>query len=287
MEIILGETAGFCFGVMNAVTKTIEKLKQTKEKVYCLGELTHNKQVMDNLRKCGLKEIQTLEEVEELSTVIIRAHGVAKEIYHKAEQRRIALIDLTCPRVLAIHKLAEQYMRKGYFIILIGEKNHPECIGTISFCGENSDIISTKEEVSEVVKKYKKTGLKKCIVIAQTTYSVKQFEEITNELKKDIQVLEINKTICNATDTRQTETKKLSKQVDIMIIIGGKNSSNTKKLYEIAKQNCKKAIWIETRNELNVKELNTNQKIGIMAGASTPRESIEGVINELTKRSGK
>ncbi len=282
MEIILGKTAGFCYGVKTAVTNAEEKLKEYKN-VSCLGELVHNGEVIKKLEKLGLSVVENIEDSK--SKVIIRAHGISKDIYKKAEALNIEVFDFTCPFVLKIHNIAEEYSKKGYYIFLIGGKKHPETIGTISFCGKNSCIIEKEEEIKEAIKKLEESKIKKLLIIVQTTFSLEKFssfvKKIKNEISDDIK-LEIKNTICSATKIRQEETANISKEVECMIIIGGKNSSNTKKLYDISKENCENTLIIETKNELNIDEIKKFKKIGIMAGASTPNDSIEDVI-ELIK----
>lgn len=281
MEIVLGKTAGFCYGVRNAVQKAEEKLKKHK-KVSCLGELVHNGQVIRKLEKLGLKIVEKVEDSN--NKIIIRAHGIAKEIYHKAKKLNIEIFDFTCPNVLKIHNIADEYASKGYFVFLIGGKNHPENLGTISFCGEDSYLIEKEEEIDEAIKILKKSNIKKLLIIVQTTFSLEKFNRYVEKIKKKIGediVLQVKNTICNATKIRQEETCEISKKVQCMIIIGGKNSSNTKKLYDIAKENCKNTIIVETEDELDAKSIKQFEKIGIMAGASTPDDSIQGVIKVI------
>ncbi len=283
MEIVVGKTAGFCYGVRNAVTKAEEKLKEHK-KVSCLGELVHNGQVIKKLEGLGMKVVDNIEDAEE--RVIIRAHGIEKNTYQKAKELNIEIFDFTCPSVLKIHEIAEEYANKGYFIFLIGAKKHPESLGTISFCGKNSYLLENDEDIEDAVNILKKSGIKKLFIIVQTTFSLEKFklmvEKIEQLVDKDISV-ETKNTICNATKIRQEETAEISKTVDCMIIIGGKNSSNTKKLYEIAKQNCNNAFCIETKLELPLDEIKKYNKIGIMAGASTPDESISEIIEYINQ----
>ena len=278
MEIILGKTAGFCGGVINAVTKTENELENGK-KIYCLGELTHNAVVMSNLDKKGLCVVEDVDEVPEEETMIIRAHGVPPEIYEKAKKRKIRVVDLTCPKVLKIHKRVEEYIQNGYFLFLTGKKNHPETVGICGYGKEKLEVIESLDDIEEAIKKMKEKKPKKIAIISQTTFSMEKFEQIVNILKKEFTNLEINNTICSATKIRQEETEDISKQVDAMIIIGGKNSSNTKKLHEIASKNCKNVFLIETKEELNIENIKKFKKIGIMAGASTPTISIEETID--------
>ncbi len=283
MEIVLGKTAGFCNGVLRAVEET-KKVIQKNSNIYCLGDLVHNEQVILDLKLKGLKVINSINEAPNYSTVIIRAHGVEKKVYQKAKEKNITLVDLTCVKVLQIHKQVEEYANNGYYIFLIAEEKHPETVGTISFCGNNSHIIQEKSDILKGIKKLKRSKKQKLLVISQTTFSLTKFENMINEIVKFLDEnvkLEIKNTICNATNKRQKETEDLSKQVECMIVIGGSRSSNTKKLFEIANQNCKKAIFIHNESDLNLKEINIYKKVGVMAGASTPRKSIEEVIKKL------
>lgn len=280
MEIIVGKTAGFCYGVERAVEGAIEEIAKTNNTLYCLGEIVHNKQVIKKLEDLGMKCVETLQEAK--GTVLIRAHGIPKEIYDMAKEMNIKVQDYTCPNVLKIHKIAEEFNQNGYFIFLLGAKNHPENIGTISLCGEDCCIIEKEEDITEALQLLENSQKNKLLLISQTTFSLEKFYEIEeilkNKIKKDIEFV-IKNTICRATEVRQKETKELSQKVDTMIIIGGKNSSNTKKLYEIATKNCPNTFLIETTQDLEIKKM--IGKVGIMAGASTPKESIEEVIKIL------
>jgi len=287
MEIIVGKTAGFCAGIFNTIKKTNEILEEIEERpIYCLGDLAHNKQLMDKMKEKGLKVVDNLE--KEYLNVIVRAHGITKEIYDKAEEYNISLFDLTCPKVLNIHKICEEYANKGYYIILIGEKNHPEVTGTHSFCGKNSKVIEKQEDIKSTIEDIINLNKKDLLILSQTTFSLKKFDELLEEIENEIKSrelyideLEIKKTICNATKIRQEETEKLSKQVELMIIIGGKKSSNTNKLYEIARKNCKEAIFIQTKGDIDINVIKEKAKIGVMAGASTPEYIIKEVIDYI------
>lgn len=283
--IRVGKYAGFCGGVTNSVTKT-EKYLNEYDNLYCLGELVHNKQVIDSLEKKGLKTVDTLSEVDDNSTVIIRAHGVADTIYQEAEKKNMNIIDLTCPKVLDIHKRVSKYRDDGYYIILVGSKVHPEVIGTISFCGDKSIIIENLDEVEGVVNIIKNNNYKDVVIFAQTTIKESLFNDIAELIKNDITNLVVENTICNATHLRQEECLKIAKESDCMIIIGGKNSSNTKKLYEVAVSVCPTSYLVETSKELDYNEIKQYDNIGIMAGASTPKTSIEEVLNNLKKEKG-
>lgn len=278
MKIIVGRTAGFCYGVKRAVEGAKEEVKKNNKSIFCLGEIVHNKQVVEELKNEGIIFVEEIDQAK--GKTIIRAHGVPKEEYEKAKKMNINIIDYTCPNVLKIHEIANEYSKKGYYIFLCGNEKHPENIGTISYCGNNFSIIEKEDDVYKALKNLKKSKLEKLLLISQTTYSLEKFriieEIIGNELDKNTKLV-VKNTICKATEFRQKETEEISKNVDCMIIIGGNNSSNTKKLYEIANRNCKNCICIETVEDLDLAELRKYDKIGIMAGASTPKKSIEEV----------
>ena len=280
MQIIIGKTAGFCFGVKNAVDNTIEELNKGKQ-VYCLGELVHNKQVTEELISKGVIFINDIEEAKDMS--IIRAHGVPEEVYEKAEELKIELKDLTCPKVLAIHKLAVKYNKENYYIFLVGQKTHPETIGTISFCGKTSSIIEELEDIETAVEEFKKSNLEKTVVLAQTTISLEKFNKIVEELKKHIENIEVRNTICASTKQRQEETEEISKKVECMIIVGGKHSSNSNKLYELAKKNCKNVFFAQTKEDLELEKIKKFKSLGIMAGASTPQKSVSEIVDIIKK----
>lgn len=279
MEIIIGKTSGFCHGVKNAVDKASEEVEQSKEKVYCLGELVHNKEVIDRLQEKGLTFIDNLDEAK--GKTIIRAHGVTKETYEQAQKLKIELKDLTCPKVLKIHDIAEEYSKNGYYIFLVGIANHPETIGTYSFCGKYSSIIENICDLEQVVTKFQKTNIKKALLITQTTFNLRKFEEISEKLKERLEGIDLKviNTICSATELRQKETENLSQNVDLMLIIGGRNSSNTNKLYDISSKYCKNVIFAENLKDIDINYIRQFERIGVMAGASTPHESIDSIVD--------
>ena len=290
MEVILGRTSGFCGGVRNAIVKTKEEAEKSNDIIYCLGDLVHNPIVLNDLKRMGVQVIEKLEGIPNPKgkLVIIRAHGVKKEIYEEAKQLEIKIKDLTCPKVLAIHEFVDKYSGENSFIFLIGEKKHPEVIGTASFCGNNSVVIENEEELQDAIdifnNKSKENKNMNLIVVAQTTFNLEKFEEfekiIKDKIDKNIEVI-VNNTICNATRIRQEETEKIAKEVDGMVIIGGRKSTNTNKLYQISLENCKNVVMVENAQELkeNLDNFKMCKKIGIMAGASTPEESIEEIVN--------
>lgn len=281
MEVVVGKMAGFCPGVEGAIKKARTAL-ETRDRVYCLGEIVHNKQVVNSLEKEGMITVETLEEVPNNSTVLIRAHGEPETTYKKAESKNLEVLDATCGKVLSIHKKVERE-KEDSFIIILGKKNHPEVIGTKGFAGENSFVIETEEDILDAYMKYEITDFGRVYVVGQTTISSSYFDTLAKEIEKEFYEAEvcIDKTICNATEIRQKETLEMSKNFHTMIIIGGKNSSNTKELYKIAENNCQKVYLIETVEEIKDIDFSGIDNIGIMAGASTPKESINEVKEYL------
>lgn len=284
MDIEVGAYAGFCGGVELCIKK-LDKLLEENKNLYCIGEIVHNKNVVNYFKNKGLIIVNTLDEVKG-NSLVIRAHGIDKLTYELAKKNNIQLYDLTCPKVLNIRNVIKDHVNKDTFIILIAKKNHPEVIGTISFCGENSCIIEEEQDIDEIINKIKE--YQNIVIIAQTTFNEETFKKyvkiIGNNLTKK-QNLIIKNTICNATSIRQKEVLRLSKIKDCMIIIGGTNSSNTKKLYEISKCNCENTFLIETKEDLDINKIKNFNKIGIMAGASTPNNIIKEVYDLIERRS--
>ena len=183
MEYIVGKTAGFCYGVKNAVEKS-EKALENEKPIYCLGEIVHNKNVVKDLENKGIIFIDDLKQNLEKRKTIIRAHGIAKEVYTQADKMGIDLIDLTCPKVLKIHKIVSEYNEKEYYIFLVGSKKHPEIIGTASFCGDDVSIIENIDDINISIDNFKKSNRKKLAIVVQTTFSLQKFTEITESIKK-------------------------------------------------------------------------------------------------------
>ena len=276
MKVIIAEYAGFCFGVERAVNAAEEVIREANKKiVYSLGPLVHNSQVVDKFSNKGLKVVDNIDGLEEGEKVIIRAHGIPKDIEEEAKNLGIELIDGTCPYVKAVHKRVERYKNDGYKIIIIGDKNHPEVIGINGWCDNEGIIINTEEEAMEL------PNYDKICVVSQTTNTINKFEKITAVVKNKGNKVEIFNTICNATSLRQNSAMELSKQVDAMIVIGGYHSSNTNKLVEVSKKYCKNVYHIENIQNLPLQELIKFNTIGITAGASTPDWIIKEVIDTM------
>ncbi len=228
-----------------------------------------------------MKTVQDLKEIPNGKTVLFRSHGAKKEDYEKAKERNLKIVDATCGNVKLIHKKILD-KPKEYFTIIIGVKNHPESTGSASF-SDNSFIVETEDDILDAYMEYEKSNCTKVFVVAQTTFSSLKFEDILEEIYTNFAETEVEfeKTICSATENRQAEMMKISKEFETIIIIGGENSSNTKKLAEIAKQNCKNVYFIQVPEQLNTIDFSTVKKVGVMAGASTPQDIIENVKNTL------
>lgn len=270
----VGKTAGFCGGVSLCIKRLNEEI-DINDVVYCLGEVVHNKDVVSDFEEKGVIFVDCLDDIPDGSIVAFRAHGVVKSIYEDAEKRGMRIVDLTCPKVFNIRNIVKPYLDDAY-IILIAQKTHPEALSTISFCGDNSCIV---EDISDLDLS-KMNNFSRVVVIAQTTFNEKKFLEYCDIIKNKFngEVI-VNNTICNATHIRQEETKDMAKNKDTMIIIGGKNSSNTRKLYDISSEFCTNTLICENISDLDVSKVFGN--IGIMAGASTPKNVIDEVFEAV------
>ena len=278
MEIIVASTAGFCFGVERAVESVYKNM--SCKKLYTYGPIIHNKQVVDDLHSKGVQTISDFENLLTLSTgtIILRSHGVGKKIYEQIEKQGLAYIDSTCPYVKRIHTIVEKHIAQGYQIVIVGDPSHPEVQGINGWCKDQGVILQTEQEAEVCALS---TQVPVCIV-AQTTYKPQVYKKIIAILETRGYSLKVFHTICNATSIRQEEATRIAKEVDKMIVIGGKHSSNTRKLYEICKQWCEKTYYIETPQELELNLFQPNDKIGITAGASTPKKIIEEVIKIMS-----
>ena len=276
MEIRLAESAGFCFGVKRAVDKVYEQI-ETGKTIYTYGPIIHNEEVVKDLEKKGVRVIETKEELEQLTegTVVIRSHGVSKDIYDILEQKGLECIDATCPFVKRIHRIVEKESLDGKEIIVVGNPSHPEVQGIVGWCQGPVIVLETPDEALEYTPK---EGKNLCIV-AQTTYNYKKFQYIVEIFEKKGYNNSVVNTICNATEERQTQARAIAKEADVMIVIGGKHSSNTRKLYEICSRECANTYFIQTLDDLHLELPKAVRLVGITAGASTPNKLIEEVQN--------
>ncbi|MDD6920069.1 MAG: bifunctional 4-hydroxy-3-methylbut-2-enyl diphosphate reductase/30S ribosomal protein S1 [Eubacteriales bacterium] len=276
LEILRAEHSGFCFGVKQAIDKAINvaENKGENEKIFSFGPLIHNKIVTNQLEEKGVFIIDSLDDILEESTVIIRSHGIGEWFYNEAEKKNLTVIDGTCPYVKKIHSLVNKACDDGKQIIIVGDKKHPEVEGISGWC--KGAIAINKSEDAE---KYDKP----VFVVAQTTIRKSLFDEVLEQIKKLNDDVEYQNTICNATVMRQAGCRDLSSEVDVMVVVGDNNSSNSKKLYEIAKKYCEKAYFIENADNLPLQDLQQYNRIGVAAGASTPESAIKEVIIRMSE----
>ena len=280
--ITIGKYSGFCNGVRFTVEEA-EKALQTGKTIYCLGEIVHNERVIKDLENKGMITIKNIEEAKDNSKVIIRAHGEVKETFDKAKEKGIELLDLTCGKIKAIRLKIKNKM-DDCFIVIIGKNNHPETLGVQSFSGKDSYILENIEDIEKCREKYKESNKNKIYIVSQTTFNSNKFDTLVEEVKKELDgEIIVDKTICDATSNRQNETNELSKKADIMIIVGGKNSSNTKELEVISKANCNNVYLIQDVEDLKELSIDNNKNIGIMAGASTPEIVVDEIVKYLNK----
>lgn len=275
MEVIVAKTAGFCFGVKRAVEKVYEQIAAADRPVYTYGPIIHNEQVVADLEKKGVAVLHTEEELKNLKDgiVIIRSHGVGKHIYDLLEANGITVVDATCPFVKKIHRIVREQQAEGRRVIIIGNPRHPEVEG-IRGWGDGSTLVVENEDQIDLLPLSE--GEKLCIV-AQTTFNYNKFQDLVEIFaKKGYDILVLN-TICSATQERQVEARRIASEVDAMIVIGGKNSSNTQKLYEICQKECSNTYFIQSLGDFNPECVNSVRSIGITAGASTPNQIIEEV----------
>ena len=276
MSIKLARHAGFCFGVKRAMDIVLDTADGTTKPIYTLGPLIHNEQVVKHLESKNVFVSNSIDEIADDSTVIIRTHGVPKAYHDVLKNKNCNIIDATCPFVKKIHKIVHDNYEKGFDIIIVGDANHPEVIGINGWCNNSAKIIASVSELSEI-----DTKNDACIVV-QTTFSTKIWHEIKNFVKTSCQTVHIFDTICSATEDRQAEAVNLSASVDTMVVVGGKHSSNTKKLVDICKGQCSNTYHIETVSELP-NETWVNRNIGVTAGASTPEWIIKEVISKMSE----
>ncbi|WP_034802083.1 bifunctional 4-hydroxy-3-methylbut-2-enyl diphosphate reductase/30S ribosomal protein S1 [Eubacterium sp. AB3007] len=277
MEIIRAKHSGFCFGVRQAIEKTYAQLDQEhRGAIYTCGPLIHNTSVTDSLKENGVGIIHDLSETAPGDTVIIRSHGEPKSFYDQAATMDLEIVDATCPFVARIHQLVNKAFQEGRPIIIVGDRTHPEVIGINGWCNDQAFIAHSSEDA----RRFEES---EAFLVCQTTLNEKVLQEVVSVLQEKGVDLDIQNTICNATRDRQKAADELSQKVDMMLVIGGRNSSNTRKLYEICKKNQKYTFFVENISDLPLKELQKYNRIGIAAGASTPERVIKEVISTMSE----
>ena len=276
MEVIVAKTAGFCFGVERAVNKVYEQInKQDGRPIYTYGPIIHNEEVVKDLEKKGVQVIETEGELRQLKEgiVIIRSHGVGRHIYDLLEENQIEIVDATCPFVKKIHRIVKEENEKGRRVIIIGNEKHPEVEGIKGWAGADTIVVESEKQIEKLTIDPEE----KLSIVSQTTFNYKKFQDLVEKfLKKGYDISVLN-TICNATQERQSEARRIASEVDAMIVIGGKSSSNTQKLYEICRRECENTYYIQTVDDLEPESVSSVRSVGITAGASTPKNIIKEV----------
>lgn len=284
MEIILAKTAGFCFGVQRAVDTAYEHADD-KGRVYTYGQIIHNEEVVGDLSRHGVKVIED-DELSDIrdSKVIIRSHGAEKKVYDILESNGNIVIDATCPFVKKIHNIVRDKSEDGHTIVIVGDENHPEVRGIMGWCVSRPVVIGSEEEAEIFTQKCLDGSYSReenISIVSQTTFNYRKFNNIVDIIRNKLYNVTAYKTICNATSVRQREAKEIASKVDAMIVIGGRNSSNTQKLFEISKKECENTYYIQTLVDLDLTTFESVSRVGITAGASTPNNIIKEVHGRM------
>ncbi len=280
MQVKVAKSAGFCFGVKRAVETVYEEAEQAEGAVYTYGPIIHNETVVKDLEKKGVRVIEEntlLEDSIQNGTVIIRSHGVGKDVYERLEALNCRIVDATCPFVKKIHRIVRRESEAGKQVVIIGNASHPEVEGICGWCVTPAIVVSNIEEAENINVSVEKP----LSIVSQTTFNYKKFQELVEIISKKGYNINVVNTICNATNERQAEARQIAGEVDAMLVIGGKHSSNTQKLYEICRSECKNTYYIQTLVDLDMNQLQSIGSIGITAGASTPNNIIEEVYTHV------
>ena len=283
-ELTIAKSAGFCFGVTRAVNMVYEAIEKENVPIYTYGPIIHNDEVVKDMEKNGVTVINDLDELSshEKGVMIIRSHGISKAEYDRIKSCGFEVLNATCPFVSKIHRYVEDYSSKGYDIIIVGSPKHPEVCGIKGWADEKCHvtIINSPEDAEN----YMKNSTKKLCIVSQTTFNYNKFQELVEIIKKKEYNICISNTICNATEERQNEARRIARRADAMIVIGDSSSSNTRKLYEICKTECQETFYIQTLSGLELDKLKSSDCIGITAGASTPNNIIEEVYTNVRRK---
>ena len=280
-KVTVAKSAGFCFGVDRAVKMVYSELEKNS-RVATLGPIIHNQDVVNDMQSKGARIVGSVSELDPDETVVIRSHGVGRDVYEQIAAKGNRMLDATCPFVSRIHKIVAEKTAEGCFILIAGDASHPEVQGIVGHCDENYLVFKDNFELKDFFEK-KYTNLKKKLaIVSQTTYNIVVWDECLKVIPKGDPNIVIFDTICNATDTRQSDAAELAKSSDIMLVVGGRHSSNTVKLFEVCSRYCK-TYHIENSDELRSLELPYAERIGITAGASTPAYIIKEVQTKMAE----
>ncbi|MCR4923976.1 MAG: 4-hydroxy-3-methylbut-2-enyl diphosphate reductase [Lachnospiraceae bacterium] len=276
-RVFVAKNAGFCFGVNRAINMTYDIIG-SRENIYTYGPIIHNEEVVKELEDKGVYAIDSADSIRDKNaTVILRTHGVTREVKDDIEARNFEVIDTTCPFVKKIHRLVDEASSRGEKVIIVGDINHPELIGIRGWCNNEPIVIKDAKEAEKIA--FGKES--KVCVVFQTTFDRFKYKEIVDILKKNCYYVNIVNTICNATEERQTEARELAEKMDAILIIGGTKSSNTRKLYEICLKECKNSFFVQNVSGMDLVKIKAASSIGITAGASTPNNIIQEVLTHV------
>ncbi|MDD3242662.1 MAG: bifunctional 4-hydroxy-3-methylbut-2-enyl diphosphate reductase/30S ribosomal protein S1 [Eubacteriales bacterium] len=274
LQIVKAEKGGFCFGVRRAVDRVFTCVGQPG-RVFTYGPIIHNPDVVEALSAQGVRPVEELTQLRAGDCLVIRSHGVPKTVMDACREAGILIDDATCPYVQRIHRKVHESTAAGHPVVIVGEREHPEVIGIAGWC-ENAYIVSTEQDAREL------PPLEHPCVVAQTTTPPERFDRLVKLIEQRVTDAEIFNSICHATEERQAEAQRLAAQVDAIVVIGGKNSSNTRKLFELCRQSCPDTWWLERAQELPAQQLALHRKVAIISGASTPDWIIEEVFNKMS-----
>ncbi|ADC88947.1 hydroxymethylbutenyl pyrophosphate reductase [Thermocrinis albus DSM 14484] len=280
VEILIAPHAGFCFGVRRAINiaEKASLLTQEGRRVFTMGPLIHNPQEVDRLRGKGVEVLSSADGLREGDVVIVRSHGIPPKRERELRRKGLTIMDATCPYVKAVHEAVTQLAKEGYFVVIVGEKDHPEVVGTLGYleeAGGEGAVVERKEDLREVL------GKERVGVVAQTTQNEAFFKEVVGELCLWVKELKVINTICNATSERQEDVYQLAPEVDVMIVVGGRNSGNTRRLYQISLSLNPRTYHVELPDELQPDWFKGVKRVGVTAGASTPDWIIQGVVEKI------
>lgn len=269
MKIYRAKHGGFCFGVKRAIKMALDAAK-TAPGVYSLGPLIHNRLAVEDLKEKGICPINKISGIKNKEVVIIRSHGVAPDVLRKLKSENCEIIDATCPRVRRAQRYVQKLISEGYYVVIVGEKDHPEVKGLLGYGANHATIYKDKHKIRK-----KKVG-----VVPQTTLNQERFNDAVADLMTDVIEMKMYNTICRETALRINEATKLAKKADIMIVVGGKNSANTTRLYQICKK-LKRSYHIESADEMRRLWFKGVRSVGITAGASTPKRQVDDVVKKI------
>ncbi|WP_346698981.1 4-hydroxy-3-methylbut-2-enyl diphosphate reductase [Catenibacillus scindens] len=279
MKVTLAKTAGFCFGVKRAVHMVYDEIGDLP--VFTYGPIIHNEAVVEDLKERGVQVVESIDDERLVpgAAVVIRSHGISRNVYEALEKKGVRIVDATCPFVKKIHRIVEAQSEEGRHIIIIGNNRHPEVEAIKGWCKTPATVIETIDEADS----FHAPASEKLCIVSQTTFNYNKFQELVEIISKKGYDIRCLNTICNATEERQSEARQIAANVDAMIVIGGRHSSNTQKLFEICKNECENTYYIQTLNDLDLAQVKSMSNVGITAGASTPNNIIEEVHKACLK----